>query len=796
MHRIIILLIGFTLFTRDIKSQTICVGESGQIRWEVYRGLYDDEINELITWPDFPYHPYDVKTLYSSKSPVNYDNAMGAMMRGFISVPSSDTVTFNLTGNEQARFYLSSNENPSNKALRAYLNANTTSEEHNKFPTQTSVKIYLQAGINYYFEILYVDGTGGDFANLFWKTNLVDALNWKPITSGFLKNIACLTSTCPKSGTPCNDGDATTINDIEDGQCHCSGKKTTNNTCIGDRFVIENFRYDNVAGSELNDLYMHVNYPAVPSFSEVLPLFGKAITTNTNNGRLTQAYLKVPVSGNYKFNVTGDDQTVLYLSSNDDPLNKQTHQCLVSGFTNPTQHDKYQWQSTSFIYLDSSKYYYIELNSKQSSGNAHFGVFWQTPFGQSGIWKRIPSVYMYKYNCTLACMPQNTPCDDGNIFTNNDVYNENCECLGTPCTGANCNNPLASYQPFEKCNVTDQIDNRLDNNWLSCTKSANPNTARSVSHWIKYDLGEKHRLLTSHIWNYNVNNETNKGFQSVAIDYSSDGITWIEFGTYNWNLASGAASYGGFIGPDFQETEARYLLITSLDADTNSCKGFGKIAIKAIYCPQSGTLCNDQNITTTNDRYNNQCECVGIPLYENLCEEDFLILGDSLLYPTNYSAIQNIQSISTIASSNRTSFIGGKFIELNPGFNSEDAAIFIASIDTCNTTMANSARIASMLLKEPKLRQKELPAEILSINYLNENQTEISYYIKSKGLAKLKILDQNLNAVFTLLDHEVNNMGHYKKLIPMKKLENEFYFVAFENNGEVHRKMLISNLKK
>ncbi|MBK8698600.1 MAG: hypothetical protein IPN29_03305 [Saprospiraceae bacterium] len=452
----------------SVYGQQICVGTPGQITWQVYRGLYDDEINELVTWPDFPNHPYDTKTLYSSKSEVNFDNAMGAMMRGFIYVPQSDSVTFNLTGNEQARFYLSTNADPANKVLRAYLNAYTNAEEYTKYSTQTSVKLYLQAGVNYYFEILYVDGTGSDYANLFWKAPFVDINNWKPITAGFLKNIACLPAVCPVRGTACDDGDATTTGDIEDGNCHCTGKKASANTCIGERGKLENFRYDNIPGSELNDLYVHPSFPAMPSFTEVLPLFGKGITTITNNGRLTQAFLKVPVSGNYKFNVTGDDQTVLYISSDDDPANKQAHQCLVSGYTNPTQNDKYQWQSTAFIYLDATKYYYLELNNKQASGNSHFGVFWQTPYGEPGIWKRLSSVYLYNYDCTLACMPQGAVCDDGNIFTNNDVYNNNCECVGTPCTGAGCANPLASYVPYEKCNVTDQVDNRSDISWLSC----------------------------------------------------------------------------------------------------------------------------------------------------------------------------------------------------------------------------------------------------------------------------------------------------------------------------------------
>ncbi|MBK7223336.1 MAG: hypothetical protein IPH94_19160 [Saprospiraceae bacterium] len=35
-----------------------------------------------------------------------------------------------------------------------------------------------------------------------------------------------------------------------------------------------------------------------------------------------------------------------------------------------------------------------------------------------------------------------------------------------------------------------------------------------------------YRVLTTQVWNYNVPNQTSKGFQSVAVDYSEDGVSW------------------------------------------------------------------------------------------------------------------------------------------------------------------------------------------------------------------------------------------------------------------------------
>lgn len=788
MRQIISFILFFFLVIHSSYGQ-LCVGETGQISWYAYNGILDDEITDLTTLPIYPLHPYSAKTLYNSKSPANYDNYFGAIIRGFIYVPQSDSVTFNLTGNEQARFYLSTNENPDNKILRAYLNANTNTEEFTKYPTQTSAKILLEAGVNYYFEIIYVDGTGSDFANLFWKTNIVDPNNWRTLTAAYLKDIGCEPLACPAKDTPCNDGNNATSNDKEDGYCHCIGTSTSTNDCIGDRSVIEGFRYDNITGYELNDLYINANYPAMPSYSERFNWFSKGNNSaQTNLGDLVQGYLKVPVSGLYKFNVTGDDQTVLYISSDDDPMNKQAHQCLVSGYSGMTQHTKYQWQSTSFIQLDANQFYYIELNHKQSTGSNHWSIFWQAPFTESGVWKRISSQYIYEYNCGLACMPQGTPCDDGNPFTNNDIYNADCDCHGTPCVGEGCNSPIASYVPYEKCNVKDELDNRADNNWISCTPQLNPNILRPSSHWIKYDLGEVHKLLTSQVWNYNVADSTHLGFQNVAVDYSENGVDWNVLGTYVWSLATGEGGYAGFTGPDFQGLKARYVLFTSLDG-TASCRGIGKVAFKAIICPNANTPCNDNNVMTTDDRYNEECLCEGTPLLVNQCEEETLVLGDSLLSPNNYSAIEFVQSVSQVMTEERTSFIGGSYVMLQPGFESEPGAIFYASIDTC--VESNNNRIMANQTYVP-LKQNDVPLQILKVTDNPDNdEILISFYLESGSKPNIYLSDLQFNKVNTIFYDDIRNKGHYTKKLRHKKIEQGSYFVVMEVDGKIYKDELV-----
>src|SRR5690606_26942998 len=104
-------------------------------------------------------------------------------------------------------------------------------------------------------------------------------------------------------------------------------------------------------------------------------------------------------------------------------------------------------------------------------------------------------------------------------------------------------------------------------------------------------------------WNYNVAGQTQFGFQMVAIDYSEDGDSWQNLGSYVWPLATGENGYGGFNGPDFHGIKARYILINSMD-DTTTCRGLSKVAFQAVKCPLMDTPCDDQDPDTSDDKYN------------------------------------------------------------------------------------------------------------------------------------------------------------------------------------------------
>lgn len=120
---------------------------------------------------------------------------------------------------------------------------------------------------------------------------------------------------------------------------------------------------------------------------------------------------------------------------------------------------------------------------------------------------------------------------------------------------------LVSLDVNAQC-VTDGHSNVWADNWISCSTSPNPNSVRGNTHWIQYDLGAPYFLGTSQIWNANLAGATNRGVQQMVIDYSMDGINWVEWGTFNLSQAPGTNGYLGENGPNFQGLKAQYVLLT------------------------------------------------------------------------------------------------------------------------------------------------------------------------------------------------------------------------------------------
>ncbi len=568
-----------------------CDSAQGEVRWRYWKDvpLFAWNIEDFYRLDRFPNGPDYVRTLNSLSTPPNYNDRYGSQVRGFLRSETGGQVVFNVNGDDEVYFNLSTDNTPDNLVL---INGDTSN-------IASLDTITLVANQYYYFELNHFELAGQDYATVEWKgdflTGGISSDLWLTVGGDYLYD-ACDT-TCPERGILCDDGNAQTENDQEDGNCNCTGNPTTTNTCVGERGLIETYMYNNLAGTALSVLDTEIDNGTlsdtiVPLEDHFLQLYNLDEGFEPNYGTYVQAYIQVPVTGLYSFNITGSHQNVCYISSDDDPANKTANEMRTYWWAGAYSHDvdygnNPHDQTVENLLLEADKYYYIEFRNKGAANNyQQFHLFWKTPYQTRDEWLRIPTFYFYDYTCKTVCITAGVSCNDGDPYTANDVWDGNCGCAGTPCVAPDCDDPSTSYIVPDECETTNEVSNRADDAWLSCTPLSDaPNAERNGQHWIQYDFGNAYNLGTTQVWNYNADGAVAAGFQQVVIDYSTDGIHWQELGTYNWDLATGNANYAGFEGPDFSNISARYVLISSLD-DPNSCRGISKISFNAVSCPQ------------------------------------------------------------------------------------------------------------------------------------------------------------------------------------------------------------------
>src|SRR2546427_5509566 len=136
--------------------------------------------------------------------------------------------------------------------------------------------------------------------------------------------------------------------------------------------------YYNISGSAVANLTSAPNFPARPSEEFVENAFEAPSNFADNYGQRMRALLVPPVTGNYVFWISSDDNSVLYLSTDADPAHK-AQIASVTSWTNSRQWNTYPSQKSATISLTNGFRYYIEALQKEGGGGDNLAVTWQKP---------------------------------------------------------------------------------------------------------------------------------------------------------------------------------------------------------------------------------------------------------------------------------------------------------------------------------------------------------------------------------------------------------------------------------
>lgn len=138
-----------------------------------------------------------------------------------------------------------------------------------------------------------------------------------------------------------------------------------------------------IDGGTVLELRIDRRYPGMPKGREMITSFDTPQNWGEQTAQRVRGFLKVPVTGQYRFFLSSDDQSSLLLSTDENPANAVSI-AFQPDWTPPHTWNWYPDQASALITLTAGKRYYIEAIVKERTSDDHLAVGWQKP-GDTGI---------------------------------------------------------------------------------------------------------------------------------------------------------------------------------------------------------------------------------------------------------------------------------------------------------------------------------------------------------------------------------------------------------------------------
>jgi len=168
-----------------IGLSSLNVGAGSVVRL-VYTNISGTAVSALTSSTNFPASPGGSERLSNYlEGSSNIGDNYGSWIRGFIEAPQTGNYTFWIASDDDSELWLSTDADPANKVKIASVSGWTGSRQWDKYASQKSGLIALQAGKKYYFEVLHKEGGGGDNIAVGWQ--LPDGTYERPIPSIYLQ---------------------------------------------------------------------------------------------------------------------------------------------------------------------------------------------------------------------------------------------------------------------------------------------------------------------------------------------------------------------------------------------------------------------------------------------------------------------------------------------------------------------------------------------------------------------------------------------------------------------------------
>lgn len=145
-------------------------------------------------------------------------------------------------------------------------------------------------------------------------------------------------------------------------------------------------------------------FPFAPATSEIVPSFQTRTTNQPDYVDRFRGYVVPPQTGTYRFWITTDDSSELWLSDNDDPTRARKI-ASVPTWTEDDEWSRFPSQRSQPVELQAGQRYYIEVLHEQADGADHLTVAWERTDRPREV---IGGQYLFPYASTSA-EPKNVP---------------------------------------------------------------------------------------------------------------------------------------------------------------------------------------------------------------------------------------------------------------------------------------------------------------------------------------------------------------------------------------------------
>ncbi|MDT8389362.1 MAG: PA14 domain-containing protein [Lentisphaeria bacterium] len=149
-------------------------------------------------------------------------------------------------------------------------------------------------------------------------------------------------------------------------------------------------RFDDIDGRDVDQLVQSDKYPDRPDASAMLGAFEAPVDIGERYGARMRAVLSPPISGEYQFFISADDQAALFFS--EDVKGTDPRRVAVVKEWVGRRTVKRPEQTSAPVTLDKDKRYYVEALFKEQGGGDHCAVGWRRPDGREET--PIPGMYL------------------------------------------------------------------------------------------------------------------------------------------------------------------------------------------------------------------------------------------------------------------------------------------------------------------------------------------------------------------------------------------------------------------